>query len=134
MSLPIKSFTPTEVKEEVNKLNTRKAPGYDLISGQILKQLPRKAMTLLTVIFNRMLSLSYFPIIWNYAEVIMIPKPGKPHNEITSYRPISLLPNISKVFERLLLQRIYTDHELLTLLPNHQFGFREDHSTIQQVH
>jgi len=39
MSLPIRAFTPAEVKAELTRLNTRKAPGYDLISGQILKQL-----------------------------------------------------------------------------------------------
>ena len=37
-----------------------------------------------------------------YAEVIMVPKPGKPPTEITSYAPISLLPMLSKVLEKLL--------------------------------
>lgn len=45
--------------------------------------------------------------------------------------PISLLP--IKVFERLLMQKIHADHEFLTLLPKHQFGFREDHSATRQV-
>lgn len=134
MSLPIKAFSPKEVKTQIDLLNTRKTPGYDLITPQILKQLPRKAIVLLTTIFNRMLSLTYFPTIWKYAEIIMIHKPGKPPHNPTSYRPISLLTTTSKVFERLLLQRIYKDHESLTLLPDHQFGFRERHSTTHQVH
>jgi len=134
MSLPIRAFTPAEVKTALTRLNTRKAPGYDLISGQILKRLPCKTVVLLTVVFNRMLTLSYFPILWKYAEIIMIPKPGKPPHEPTSYRPISLLPVTSKLFERLLLQRINEEHDPSTLLPSHQFGFRERHSTIHQVH
>jgi len=64
----------------------------------------------------------------------MIPKPGKPPHEPTSYRPISLLPITSKLFERLFLKRISKEHDLSTLLPSHQFGFRERHSTIHQVH
>jgi hypothetical protein len=64
MCPPIKPLSPAEVKEEIDKLNIRKAPGYDLICGHILKQLPRSAIVLLTVIFNRMLSLSFFQIIW----------------------------------------------------------------------
>jgi hypothetical protein len=99
MSLPIRAITPVEVKAELTRLNTRKAPGYNLISGQILKHLPRKTVVLLTVVFNHMLTLSYLPILWKYAEIIMIPKPGKPPREPTSYRPISLLPITSKLFE-----------------------------------
>jgi len=134
MPLPIRAFTPAEFKAELTRLNTRKAPGYDLISGQILKRLPRKTVVLFTVVFNRMLTLSYFPILWNYAEIIMILKPGKPPHEPNSYRPITVLPVTSKLFERLLLQRINEEHDPSTLLPSHQFGFRESHSTIHQVH
>ena len=92
MSLPIRVYTIAEVKTEITRLNTCKAPGYDLITGQILKHLPYKTTALLTLLFNRILTLSYFPVIWKYAEIIMIPKPGKPPHEPTSYRPISLLP------------------------------------------
>lgn len=64
----------------------------------------------------------------------MIPKPGEPSNEIKSYRPISLLPIVSKVFEKLILKRIkplIVDEEII---PVHQFGFRDGHATIDQVH
>lgn len=64
----------------------------------------------------------------------MILKPGKPKNEITSYRPISLLPTISKLFEKLLLKRVIPIMEEAQLIPQHQFGFRKKHSTIDQVH
>ena len=61
MSLSIRAFTAAEVKAALTKLNTRKAPRYDLISGQILKRLPRKTAVLLTAVLNRMLTLSYLP-------------------------------------------------------------------------
>jgi hypothetical protein len=48
----------------------------------------------------------YFPAQWKVAQIILILKPGKPPNELTSYRPISLLPIISKVFEKILLKRL----------------------------
>ena len=73
-----KSIHSSRGQTELTRLNTRKAPRYDLISGQILKRLPRKTVVLFTVILNRMLTLSYFPVVWKYAEIIMIPKPGKP--------------------------------------------------------
>jgi hypothetical protein len=58
-------------------------------------------------------------------------KPGKPPNELTSYQSISLLPTVSKVFEKLLLKRLLPVVENNRLY-THQFGFR--HSTIEQTH
>jgi hypothetical protein len=40
------------------------------------------------------------------AEVIMIPKPGKPPHEVVSYRPLSLLPVTSKLFKKLLIKKL----------------------------
>jgi hypothetical protein len=65
---------------------------------------------------------------------ILILKPGKPPNELTSYRPISLLPIVSKVFERLLLKRLLPMVENNILIPNHQFSFRQRQSTIELTH
>ena len=62
----------------------------------------------------------------------MIPKKGKDPTVVNSYRPISLLPILSKVFERTLLNKLQPC--LDEIIPNHQFGFRRGHSTTQQVH
>jgi hypothetical protein len=64
----------------------------------------------------------------------MILKPGKPETEITSYRPISLLPIVSELFERLLLNKNKASVPISNLIPNHQFGFREGHAAVQQCH
>lgn len=89
---------------------------------------------MLMYLINAVFRLKHVPSIWKVAEIIMIPKPGKLLNEVTSYRPISLLPIISKVFEKLLLKRLKPIIERKKLIPNHQFGFRQKHSTIDQVH
>jgi hypothetical protein len=78
MSLPIHPFSHTEILAEITRISPRKAPGFDLLTGRILKELPKEATTLLTIIYNSMLRLTYFPITWKFAQVIMIPKPGKP--------------------------------------------------------
>jgi len=64
----------------------------------------------------------------------MIPKPGETPTDVASYRPIGLLPVISKILEKLLLKIIYIDTHPKTWIPMHQFGFRKAHSTIQQLH
>jgi hypothetical protein len=56
-----------------------------------------------------------------------------PH-DLTSYHPLSLLPIISKVFEKLLLKRLLPMMEKNQLIPNHQFAFRQRHPTIEQTH
>jgi hypothetical protein len=64
----------------------------------------------------------------------MISKLGKSMTEVTSYRPISLLPIMAKVSERLLLSRIEEAVVLNKLIPLYQFSFCENHSTAQQCH
>jgi hypothetical protein len=85
--------------------------------------------------YNSVLFNGYFPAHWKVAQIILIPKPGKSApQKLTSYRPISLLPIISKVLEKLLLKRLFPMVEKNKLIPNHQFGFRQRHSTIEHTH
>lgn len=60
-SLPIKPITSAEIKNQINKLPANRAPGYDLITNKILKQLSHKSILFLIIIHNAMLRLSYFP-------------------------------------------------------------------------
>jgi hypothetical protein len=85
----IKLATTTEVKNVINNnINPKKAPGFDLITGEVIQQLPRKAIVKITNLINAAFRLKYVPRLWKVAEVIMIPKPGKPPHEAASYRPI----------------------------------------------
>lgn len=134
LSPPIKPLSDDEVKLEIAKLNPKKSPGHDLITDKIIKELPMKSITLLTSIFNAVLRIGHYPKQWNMSHIIVINKPGKPSHEISSYRPISLLPVFSKTFEKLLLKRIEPILEETNLIPDHQFGLRKQHSTIHQIH
>jgi len=134
MSLPAKPITPQEIKYYITKLHNNKSPGYDLINNKILKKLTNKTILLLTHIYNAMLRLSYIPPIWKFSTIILIAKPEKPKHLVTSYRPISLLPTLGKLFEKLLLKRITPIIKEKNIIPNSQFGFRSYHSTIHQIH
>jgi hypothetical protein len=96
--------------------------------------LPVIGIKYLTQLFNAVLLKGYFPAQWKVAQIILILKPGKPPNELTSYRPISFLPFASKVFENILLKRLLPMVENNGLIPNHQFGFRQKHYKIEQTH
>ena len=134
-SAEILLVTCKEVEKEIkNNINLAKAPGFKLITGEILKQLPKKTITNLTNLINVAFQLKYIPRLWKVAEGLMIAKHGKLPHEASSYRPISLLPVISKLFEKLLIKGINPIIETRNQIPAHQFAFREKHGTIDQVH
>jgi len=133
-NLPIK-FKVKQVKNMIDKsINPKKSPGFDLITGKMIRELPQKGIQMFTFISNAILRTGYFPKQWKIAQIIVFPKPGKDVTQVASYRPISLLPILSKLFEKLLLQRIIPITTQRKLIPNHQFGCRTHHSTIEQVH
>lgn len=131
----IKKITSKEIKLNIKyNVKLKKSPGYDRITGEILKELPEKAINYLRNLYNAAIAIKYFPVAWKVAEIIAIPKPHKDPTEATSYRPISLLPTMSKLFEKLIFNRLEPIITSRNLIPNHQFGFRRKHSTIEQVH
>ena len=89
---------------------------------------------MLTYLFNAILRLHYWPHSHKVAEIILILKPGKDPKDVTSYRPISLLPTPAKLLEKLILRRTDPDHTAKDWIPHHQFGFRRAHSTSRQCH
>jgi hypothetical protein len=131
---PIQRLKRSEVQAVIKNLPPKKSPGYDLMTGKILKELSTLCIQYLTQLFSAILLHGYFPTQWKVAQIILIPKPGKPPHQLSSYRPISLLPIVSKVFEKLLLKRLLPLVELVNLIPNHQLCFRPVHSTIEQTH
>ena len=125
--------TPKEVNREIRRLKNKKSPGDDGIPNKVLKQFPKRAIIMVTKIYNACLKFSYYPDTWKVAKVIPIPKPNKNLSLASSYRPISLLSSLSKILERIILQRIsrYVDEN--NIIPFEQFGFRAKHSTSHQL-
>ena len=91
-----------EVKRKILSLKSRSAPGEDGITSTMLRNLSRKSLIYLTQLFNHLLQRGLFPTNWKRAKVIPIPKPNKPPPDPNSYRPISLLSTVGKLFERII--------------------------------
>lgn len=125
--------TYNELVAIVKSLHNGKAPGMDGISTLVIKHLTIRVGMLILNIFNACLSLSYFPTAWKTAKVLAFYKPGKPPKLPTSYRPISLLSTLSKILERVILQRIQNHIDQHSCLPEVQYGFRQGRSTVQQL-
>jgi hypothetical protein len=115
-------------------LNPRKSPGYDLIARIILKTMPRKGIVQLTTICNAIIRTWFSPVQWSVAQIIIISKPSKPLGEARSYRPISQLAIMSNILEKSMIKRLRPIEDENRILPDHQFGFRQKHTTMKQVH
>ena len=80
-------------------------------------------------IFSKILQTSIFPDLWKNAIISPVFKKGKADKE--NYRPVSLLPLISKIFERIVFIRLYDHYN--KIFDKSQFGFRKKRSTIQHL-
>ena len=107
-----------------------KSPGIDGITFHFLKNLPENRLQELLNIINQSFMTGNVPQSWKLGMVIPILKPGKPKNNISSYRPISLLSCIGKTAERIIQNRLeYIVHND-KLLDKSQFGFRKGEGTM----
>jgi hypothetical protein len=109
-------------------MNPTKAPGYDFITNQILQKLSKMGIKYIIQLYNTVLRQGFFPPQWKIAQIIMIQKPDK-SAELKLYTPINLLP-----VEKLLFPRISIIMESHGLIPDHQFGFRKKHASIEQIY
>ena len=90
----------TNVKSVIKSLANKKAPGYGKISARVLKDSCERIAPVISRLVNNSFKMAAFPKAWKIAEVIPVPKEGN-SEEPANNRPISLLPILSKVSERL---------------------------------
>ena len=92
--------TQDMVNKCLSKMEGRKAPGLDGLTGTIIKKLFHVASDFILKIINRCFFEGIFPKQWNVAKVIILLKsPDKPKTSPRSYRSICLLPGWSKILE-----------------------------------
>ena len=122
---------PTNTSEIINvisKLDNKKSCGYDLVSNKILKATQSTILPYLVSLFNQCILEGVFPSAYKIAQVIPLFKGGDKENP-NCYRPISLLPTIGKLFEKLLSYRIIKFLDKHNILSKHQFGFSAKFAT-----
>uniref|UniRef100_W8BNQ0 Putative RNA-directed DNA polymerase from transposon X-element n=1 Tax=Ceratitis capitata TaxID=7213 RepID=W8BNQ0_CERCA len=119
--------SPISIKEfDVTLSSMRgKTPGSDNITYTLLKRLPYSARLRLIDLYNLILDQGVFPQEWKIATVLPILKPSKSSSSIASYRPISLLSCLSKVFEKIISRRLLWYSEKNSLNNPHQFAFQK---------
>ena len=124
----LRSADPVEVMSIITLLDTNKGTGPYSIPGTILKSLKANLCFPLTTIINMSFATGIYPDQLKIAQVIPIFKKGD-KLLVSNYRPISLLSNINKIFEKLIYSRLYSFLEIHNCIYELQFGFRAKHST-----
>lgn len=130
---PESVFDYADIMEIIGQSKNRKAPGKDGITNILLKKLPIEGVKFITGLFNRCVQLGHWPKPFKTAVIVPIHKKGKPTDRVESYRPISMLPAVAKIFERAVLRIIRSHCEVNNVIPDHQFGFRRAHSAAHQA-
>ena len=128
-SFEFKTISEAKVIEYFQTLKSKTSFGHDNISSHLLKAICPAIYKPLTHCINRSIQTGVFPTNLKLARILPIYKnKGDPHL-MTNYRPISLLPAASKIYEKALYEQIYdyfTEHKLML---DSQYGFRKKHST-----
>ena len=119
-----------EIKRLIYELKPKLSAGIDQIPPLVLRYFPDNALHALSYIFNQSLCQSKFISMFKQAKIIPVFKKGNPKN-VLNYRPISLLPSLSKILEKVVYNRLHSFININDNLSHQQFGFRRKHSTNQ---
>ena len=114
----------------VKFLKRGKAPGPDNLYNEVLRLGTTTSLFHhLAWLFTFSIQIGYIPTAWKLATLRMLLKPDKLPSLTTSYRPISLMSSIMKLFKQVIEQRIHSYLEETGFINKYQSGFRQNKST-----
>jgi len=122
----------TDIKEIIKSLKNSSSVGFDDISLKLIKPNADMFSIILSPLINMSIRDGYFPSNLKIAKIIPIFKKGSKSN-LSNYRPISILSNLSKIFEKFLCERLTEYFQKNNLFYKNQFGFRKFHNTTQAL-
>ena len=117
-------MTKDEIIDEIKNLKINKSPGQDEFTAKFIKLREIKIAPVLCEIFNLSIKTGEYPDPLKIAKVIPIFKKGD-KTKCPNYRPISLLSNVSKIFERIMYNQLEMHLNSNSILYKHQYGFRK---------
>ena len=116
----------------VSEIDINKSSGIENISSRCLKDALTALNDQICFIFEKSIGKAIFPDLWKIATVVPLHKGGT-KEDVSNYRPVSLLPVPGKILEKLIHNQMMSFFNENNLLCEHQSGFRPNHSTINSV-
>nr|CAI5852006.1 unnamed protein product [Callosobruchus analis] len=129
-------FTVThkrEVEKIISELKNKKSVGEDEVPVSILKAAADIISEPLVYIINLAFCTGVYPEILKCGNVKLIHKKGNKRN-LEMYRPITILSNINKIFEKIMCNRLTEFLDSNNLITDEQNGFRKGKTTIRAVY
>ena len=123
------SVTPKMVRTVIMNLDLSKASGPIVFQWWFSKKCEPELSSILAELFNKCLKESCFPDCWKVSSVVPVFKNVGERSTVKNYRPVSLLFVVSKVFEKLVNNRIVDHLEKCGLFSDFQYGFRSSRSS-----
>ena len=127
-TLKFKKVDQESVLKQLDSLKPKSSCGFDNISNKLLKYVKNEVVGAITLIINQCIEIGVFPDLLKIAKVTPIFKKGHKYL-FENYRPVSVLPSVSKVFEKVIFKQLYDYFMTNKLLYSSQYGFRKYHST-----
>ncbi|CAF3364924.1 unnamed protein product [Rotaria socialis] len=121
-NIPLEQITILEVNNEWKKFKGKKSTDSMGTSAYMLKQLPQEYITIITILFNKCTLKGNFFEASKHAKVICLSKDGL-FPAVNKLRPISLLPNVGKWYERIIHTRILKWCDQNNIYVDEQSGF-----------
>ena len=125
-------ITMEEVQNMVANLKTGKAPGLDMISAELLKNLHYKLYIVFVRLFNRVFQSGDFPEEWAIGIIVLLFKGGI-KSDLDNYRGITLLSIFGKLFIGILLQRLQKTVAKYEILRENQIAYRKGYQTSDHI-
>lgn len=123
-------FEAPEIGRIIRRMKNKKAPGHDLLETEVIKRAWPIIEQKLTTLMNNCLKTGKFPLHWKQGVIrVLLKGKDKDKTDPKSYRPICLLPVLSKILEKLLAQRLEALFHHHPLSSKQQFGFKKGKST-----
>ena len=126
------NFTEDNILSVIRKLDPNKAHVGDQISIRMIQICDKAICKPLHLIYSSYIESGIFPTEWKMAIAVPIHKEDDKQN-VKNYRPVSLLPIFSKIFERLIFNEMYSFVIENDLIPSNQPGFKQGQSCINQL-
>ena len=124
----IPEMNQQNIEDIISKMPIKKANGSDGLTAKFIKTFLPSLLPYLLFLFNLSIKTSTFPMAWKISRITAIYKSGK-RDDCMNYRPISVLPFVSKILEKHVFNEFFKYLKNHNLLSTFQFGFQPNHLT-----
>lgn len=132
ISFSFREVTFIEVRDAINQLKNKHSKDIYDLDIVLIKSLKDNLIYPLTKLFNQSIREGIYPSAFKIVKIIPVFKKGD-CNILSNYRPIALIPVLSKILELLLKNQLYEYFESNNILMEQQFGFRKGKTTVEAL-